>query len=212
MQAHEQGSSEWHALRAGKITASNFKAVMSNGRGSKPSEARLSYLANVIAGRLAGPPEEISSAATDHGKSTEDLAIGRYEWERGPVEKSGFVVHPRLNYCGASPDGFIGADAGIEVKSPFNRGIHIKTIIRDAMPDEHIPQVQGCMFVTGRQHWVFVSYCPSLPPPWDYYETRIERDNDYIAKLEVAVIEFEEEVQAAIAEVESRSNKLESAA
>jgi hypothetical protein len=50
-----------------------------------------------------------------------------------------------------------------------------------------------------------VSYFPALPHPWDFFVKRIERDDEYIAKLEVKVCEFEENILAAIAAVTERT-------
>ncbi|MCT9071225.1 YqaJ viral recombinase family protein [Cupriavidus gilardii] len=48
---------------------------------------------------------------------------------------------------------------GIEIKSPHDEGVHINTWL-NGMPEEHMPQVQGNMLVTGRQWWDFISYDP----------------------------------------------------
>jgi hypothetical protein len=54
----------------------------------------------------------------------------------------------------------------------------------------------GNLWITGRKWWDFMSYCPEE----DFFITRIERDEDYIAKLEEhltrAVALIEEGVQA----------------
>ena len=201
-----QNTEQWHADRSGRSTASNYKAVMSKGRGGNPSESALTSMCEVIAGRLAGPARELQGVASlDHGNATEELAMGRYEWEGGEVEQSGFIVHPRFDFTGGSPDALIGTEGALECKCPINRGIHIKTVLRNEMPVEHIPQVQGIMFITGRSWVDFVSFYPSMPSPWDYFVKRIERDDEYIAQLEVKVCEFEENILAAMAAVTERN-------
>jgi hypothetical protein len=40
-------------------------------------------------------------------------------------------------------------------------------------------QIQGCMWVTGRQWWDFFAYHPEMP----HVLVRVERDDEYIAKL-----------------------------
>ena len=201
-----QNNATWDADRAGRITASNFKAVMSKGRGDKPSESAFTYMCHVIAGRMAGPAKEVKGvAALEHGNETEGMGLGRYKWENGEVEQTGFIVHPRLDFCGGSPDGLIGTDGALEIKCPINRDIHLKTVIRAEVPAEHLPQCQGILWITGRSWLDFVSFFPSLPHPWDYFVKRIERDDEYIAQLEVKVCEFEESILAAIAAVTERN-------
>ena len=90
------------------------------------------------------------------------------------------------------------------MKCPENQGIHVKTVIRGECPKEHIAQVQGLMWITGRPSWWFVSYCPQLDPPWDYFEILVERDNEYIAKLESTVVEFEESMNKWINQIEGK--------
>ena len=68
---------------------------------------------------------------------------------------------------------------------------------RGTLPSEHVAQVQGSLWVTGRQWWDFVSYSPGLPP----LITRVERDEPYIATLAKAVDAFNEELDALVASV-----------
>jgi len=51
------------------------------------------------------------------------------------------------------------------------------------MPEEHTPQVQGLMLITGRAWWDFVSFDPRLPEDLRLYVQRIERDEGVCAAL-----------------------------
>ena len=66
------------------------------------------------------------------------------------------------------------------------------------IPNEYIPQVQGGMFVTGAKWWDFGSFDPRLPDPVKLIVVRIERDNEYIVKLEKEIILFNAEVEKMI--------------
>jgi predicted phage-related endonuclease len=155
---------------------------------------------------MAGPAKELKGVASlEHGNETEGMGLGRYKWENGEVEQTGFIVHPRFDFCGGSPDALVGTEGGVEVKAPFNRDVQTKTVVKNEMPAEHISQVQGLMWITGRSWWDYVSVAPVLPHPWDYFVKRIERDDEYIAQLEVKVCEFEESILAAIAAVTERN-------
>ena len=70
------------------------------------------------------------------------------------------------------------------------------------MPEEHAAQVQGCMWLTGRKYWDFVSYDPRMPEPLRLYVQRIERDDAYIAELESEVVKFLAEVAERVAKIQ----------
>lgn len=194
-----QGSPEWFAARAGRATASEFSTVQSEGRkNGTPSLGRQKYAMRLAIERLTGTVEQQGSfKATDHGHEFEPMARMAYEAKSGNVvDEVSFIKHPSL-MAGSSPDGLIDEDGGLEIKCPANRDVHAHTL-RFGMPEEHIPQVQGNLWVTGRKWWDFVSYNPNMPAGLQLYLQRIPRDEAYISALENAVIEFCIEVDALV--------------
>ena len=119
------------------------------------------------------------------------------------VEQVGFIKHPTLQMVGCSPDGLIDEDGGYESKSPFNSVNHIWTLL-EGMPEEHMAQCQGGMWITGRKWWDFQSFDPRLPQPFCRYAQRIERDDKYIAALESEVIAFTAEVAEMVKRLSDR--------
>lgn len=195
----EQGSDQWRELRAGMITASRFADVIAVRRDGKPTAARDKYMRLLAFERLSGAPaHSISSRSMEWGSELETYAREAYELDVGAfVTQSGFVTHPNHSFIGCSPDGLIGTDGGIEMKCPHDEAVHINTWL-DGMPADHVPQVQGCMFVTGRQWWDFVSYDPRQSETFRLYVQRIERNQAYIDQLEIALLQFEAELQQMI--------------
>ncbi|MDB5501228.1 MAG: exonuclease, partial [Tardiphaga sp.] len=63
------------------------------------------------------------------------------------------------------------------------------------LPDEHKAQVYGCMWISEREWWDFISYCPKLP----LFVKRVYRDEEYIAKLAGAVEKFNADLSATVA-------------
>lgn len=182
---NEQRSQEWHLDRLGKITASRFIDALSfDKRSGKPTEARNTYLYELVYQITSGQvKDQVYAKSLAHGIETEPIAKQAYELETGEfIQESGFIVHPEFDFIGCSPDGLIGDDGGIEIKSPHNVKIHLQTLI-DGMPAHHIPQVQGCMFVTGRKWWDFVSYDPRQREDLRLYIQRIYRDEQYIEEV-----------------------------
>lgn len=184
----EQGSEEWFAVRAGLPTASEFKTVRANGKGGSESVTRAKYMRQLAGEILTGEPAP-AGYSNDHmlrGQEQEDDArrlfslITDYE----PI-RVGFVREGR---AGCSPDSLIGEDAGLEIKCAIP-AVQIERLQLGRLPPEHVAQVQGSLWVTGRQHWHFVSYCPRLPP----LIVRVDRDEAYIQQLarDVELFNFE---------------------
>ena len=199
----EQGSREWHELRAGRITASEFYRVLG------PAGDRETYKRELAFERLAGVPvHEVRSRSLEWGSEIEQFARQAYELRTGNfVERAGFVTHPVYQFVGASPDGFVGHDGVIEIKSPHSEAVHILTWL-EGMPAEHIPQVQGGLWVYGRQWCDFNSFDPRILKSEKHrlYIQRIHRDEIYIARLAAAVIEFNDEVNDLVQLLEERAS------
>ena len=199
-----QQSPEWFAARLGKATASRFKDVLATIKNGEAATRR-NYRMQLVVERLTGQKEEgYTNQAMSWGNDNEPLARIAYEVQSGLiVTQVDFIAHPAL-MAGASPDGLIDADGGIEIKCPFQSAVHIETI-QSGMPSEHMPQVQGAMWITGRQWWDFVSYDPRMPEHLQLYVQRIDRDDSYIKDLESKVTAFLQEVDATIQQLNSRA-------
>lgn len=190
-----QGSEAWLVERAGHATASRFKDVLATIRTGEAATRR-NYRLQLVTERLTGIPcETYQNAAMAWGTEQEPFGLEAYEAETGEiVERVGFLKHPVMTWAGASPDGLIGTDGGIEAKCPYQSTVHVETL-QGGMPAEHIAQVQGNLWVTGRKWWDFISFDPRMPPKLQLYVERIKRDEDYIAKLAEAVKVFLTEVE-----------------
>jgi hypothetical protein len=60
----------------------------------------------------------------------------------------GFVDHPKIEFCGASPDGLVD-DGLVEIKCP-NTTTHIGWVLAGVVPEEHKPQMILQCACTGR--------------------------------------------------------------
>jgi putative phage-type endonuclease len=193
----EQRTEDWFLVRAGKFTGSKFVDVMArNKKTGEPLKAYHDLIMQLVVERMTGQPVEgPTGQALKWGTEVEPYAREAYELETGEiVRESGFIIHPVHAFVGCSPDGLIGSDGGLEMKCPKDSAVHLERFEK-GMPDEYIGQTQGCMWVTGRKWWDFVSYDPRMPESHRIYIQRIERDEKYIADLEQAVITAEAIVQ-----------------
>lgn len=187
-----QGSEAWFLDRCGHATASCFSDVLAKGQG----KTRAAYLRKIVTERLTGKPSEsYSNGHMLRGKMQEPLAKLAYESFTGePIEEAGFIKHP-LIMAGCSPDGLLGKNGGGEFKCVIPT-VQLETILGGEYPSEHKAQVQGCLWITGREWWDFVSFSPDMPEHLRLYIYRVHRDESYIANLEREVIKFLEEVDA----------------
>lgn len=190
----QQGTSEWLDVRAGKATASRFRDILAKIKTGEAADRR-NYRAELVCERLTGRADPAyTNAAMAWGNENEPFARIAYIAKTGAeVEEVGFIAHAELP-AGASPDGLIGKDGGLEIKCP-NKATHLATLKAKKMPAEHIPQVQGAMWITGRMWWDFVSYHPDFPEHLQLFVTRIDRDDEYIETLQKEVSEFLNEVE-----------------
>lgn len=197
----EQGTAEWHKARLGRVTASRIADVM-----MKPTTAGYqNYRAQLICERLTGQPtESFTSAAMQHGTETEPQARAVYTMTTGNlVDEVGFVEHPTLAMSGASPDGLIGGDGGLEIKCP-QPAEHIRMLTGGAIQRKYLLQMQWGMACTGREWWDFVSFSPAFPDEMQMHCQRVNADAELIEEITKAVTGFLSDVDAACADLTER--------
>jgi hypothetical protein len=184
----EQGSQEWHALRCGVPTASEFSKILT------PKEMKLSAQAPAYMYRLLGEwmtghaQQTIETDYMQIGKELEDRAVKAYCFQAEcKVEQIGFVTTDCGRF-GCSPDRFvIGAPGGVEIKThPQAIGVHVEAMIKRSMPDAYKAQVQGCLWICEREYWDLVSYTEELPT----VIVRVGRDEKYITALRAGLEAF----------------------
>ncbi len=199
MQIHEclQCSDEWFALKCGKVSASHFSEVLNKKTG------RGTYMFRLLGERLSGEPyESYSNKVIQRGIEVETEARAYYESLYGAVRQVGFVQMD--DYVGCSPDSLVGDDGIIEIKCP-QPNTHLKYIYDNRMPAVYIPQVQGCLWVTGRQWCDFISFEPRVKVR-PFWKIRIVRDEDYIHTLSVAVKQFVSELKVLEKKITHKNN------
>ena len=184
----EQRTDAWLQARVGKVTASQFKHVLAKTQKGLPTAARTTYLWQQVIERLTGQPAPVArTIAMQWGTDQEPAALQAYsEAHLVSIETVGFVQHPTLA-VGCSPDGLVTEDMAatglVEIKCPYNSAVHLETWL-NGMPEEHMAQVQGQMWLTGRQWCDFVSFDPRMPADLQLYVQRVQRNPEFIAGLE----------------------------
>lgn len=176
----EQGTAEWLELKTGVPSTSNFDKIIKNDGG--PSKQSKKYMYQLIGEKMLGYiPEAYSNKTMERGNELEGDAREFYQFINDVEVKQVAVVYKddKKQYL-CSPDGLVGKDGLIEIKCPL-LPTHIEYLINNELPPKYFQQVQGQLFVTGR-NWVdFISYYPGLKP----LVVRVKRDGEFIKKLEI---------------------------
>ena len=192
-----QGSGAWLAARAGCLTASRMADAMSVKKDGKPTADRSKLMIELLAERLTGDaaPHFVNDAMR-WGADQEPHAKAAYEAASGNLlDACGFILHPSIEYFGASPDSFLEDDAVVEFKCPTST-THIGWLLAGVMPDQHKPQVLAQLACTQRTRAVFVSFDPRMPANRQLFIKEWTPDPAEIAAVEGAARDFLKELDA----------------
>jgi len=199
----KQGTDEWRAARLGKITASRLDAVLSEGRGGKPSVTRENYLYAIVSERMTGIPyEKFHSAFMEDGSNNEGEARTFYEATYGVmVIEDGGMICPAITDFWASPDGLIGNDGGLEIKCPETKKHvdtidHLKLFSNKIVDTKYIYQMTGNLIVYGRKWWDFESFDPALPDNIKMFVMRFNKDDLPVKKVLEGIDQFRRDLDA----------------
>ena len=180
----QRNSLAWHQIRKGRLTASNFGAVL-HAKRVTPSLLK----------RLLGDYDLSGVRAIAWGVDNEEMAVKAFTKATGlPVTNTGLWLH-ESGVLGASPDGLIGTDSVLEAKCPFK---HKESTIADACKDKdfclemkdgkfslktsHVywHQVQGQMFLTQRNFCFFTVWTTR-----DTAVIKIQRDEAWRPNIDI---------------------------
>ena len=204
----KQRTAEWAQIRCGRIGASSIGAVCSwlkqtkaeaEGGTRRSSQKRLDFLYEIVCERLTCvPSDHYVSPYMEHGTEFEDEARRAYELKTEQmVDQTGFVLHPSLDYAGASPDGLVGTDGGLEIKAPKTE-THIGYLFGNEVPEEYRPQMYWSMACCERGWWDFASYDPRLPAPLRLFTKRLLWNDAEIDRITAEVLAFNAEAEGII--------------
>lgn len=156
----QQNDSAWDELRLGKVTGSRLPVVMANAPLSFGEPAKR-YALQLALERATGRKAEYSFKNDDmiRGHEQEPLARMLYEEQFfADVTNGGFFD---CGEYGDSPDGLVGDDGVVEIKSVI-ASTHDDTLRRGKFDPAYRWQLIGHLDCTER-NWVdFVSYCPDF--------------------------------------------------
>lgn len=191
----DQGSPEWHQLRLGLPTASDFHRVITP-KGN-PSDGQEPYLFELLAERLTGEPaDQFQNRWTNRGKELEVHAVAYYEFQREmTTELAGFVTTDD-GLIGASPDRLVGDKGLLEVKCR-KPAEHLSYLLNEgAVYKKAMIQAQGQLLVAEREFNDIMAYHPTMPEA--IY--RVSRDEPFLEKLDKELHAFVQRLESLYAE------------
>ncbi len=168
----DQNTEEWHELRRGKPTSSNFATILANAPKAFGNPA-IQYAQRVaIEGKTNVTIETFQNDWMEKGLELEQDAREAYQMATfTDVLPGGFA---ELDRFGSSSDGLVGPGM-IEIKCP-KYSTHFDSLVKGGYDSKYQWQMRGQMWVYDKPWVDFVSYCPDLPQNKQLYIFRVERD------------------------------------
>lgn len=197
----QQNTPEWHALRRGIPTSSEFSRILTiEGKRSKSWQG---YTEELAIETVSGITNTFETWQMRLGHQQEPKARWLYsQMNNVTVEEVAFVYKDESRRVGCSTDGLVGPNGiweckGGEGKTHFERlkkynknpGAFIETFT-----NKHYQQLQGELYVCEREWVDLFGFFPGMRP----IETRVYRDEQWIKTLDSELNFFYEDLQGAI--------------
>ena len=193
----EQGTPEWLAARRGLMTASEMNLVLTPTLKPSNNDKTRAHIYEIAAQRITQwtEPTYVGDAML-RGHADEITARDLYNDRIDPVEEKGFITRDFGEFTmGYSPDGCgVFGNFGIEIKSRIQKH-HIKTVVTNEVPTEHMLQLQTGLLVTGWDYMDYNSICRGLP----LWIIRVEPIAEYQEAILTAAELFEKSVREQMA-------------
>ena len=118
----------------------------------------------LVAERITGWTEDMFvSDDMLRGQLDEPKARDKYSEHYAPVTEVGFMTYEDSGIkLGFSPDGLVGEDGLIEIKSRRPKK-QVSTVISGHPPAENMPQIQCGLLVSGRKWLDYISFAGGMP-------------------------------------------------
>jgi putative phage-type endonuclease len=184
----DQGSDEWHDLRRGIVTASVIGRLITPTLQTADNDTSRALTATLVAERITGWTEDTARTPDMwRGVECEPIARDIYSRHYQQVTEVGFMLREEDGWkLGYSPDGLVGTDGLIEIKSPRAK-THLNTILAGEVPACYMAQLQAGLLVSGRAWVNFVSFVGGMP----LYVKRVLPDPAWHQAIIATVAKFE---------------------
>jgi hypothetical protein len=177
---------------------SELKSLLVKGKGPGGlGIGAITYMHQLIGERITGELAEPfqGNAHTRRGHELEGVARALYCDATGEPQPQevGLILNHEVGY---SPDSLVCANGLLEIKTKLPK-FQIEVLLNGVIPDEHLPQCQGGLWVSEREWIDFVSYWPGMP----LFIKRAYRDDIMIRTIAERVEAFHEEMERRMRQV-----------
>lgn len=202
----QQGTDEWLEARRGILTASQMGKMLTPTLKVADNETSRTLINTLAAERITGHVEYVHPTF-DMQRGTDDEPFARDAYaahQDVTVDEIGFaVLETNGHRLGYSPDGLVGVDGLIEIKSRKPHA-HLALLVNGGIPHMHMAQMQTGMYVMGREWCDYVGYSGGLPLHLEH----VRRDSFWADAIERAHAAFEERITNVIQRYEAATEGL----
>jgi predicted phage-related endonuclease len=191
----EQGSPEWLQARCGLLTASEMKLLVTPTLKVAANDKVRMHLYELCAQRTTRyvEPSYVSEDMM-RGNFEEVEARIIYNDKISPITDMGFITNDKWGFTiGYSPDGLVGDDGLIEIKSRKQK-FQLQTIANDEIDSDYMIQLQTGLLVSERKWIDFIQYSNGMP----LFVKRVLHDEVIQKAIVEAGKKFEEEAKVLI--------------
>ena len=187
-----QRTAAWLSDRTGCLTASRIATALERKKDKSPSKAAEDLVKEILAERMTGDAmRKYVTPEMHRGTDLEPVAREEYEVITGNIVRLvGFIPHPTIEWCGASPDGLVDDDGLVELKCP-KTATHLGYKAAGVVPAEYVPQMLLQLACTRRSWCDFVSFDDRIKDrKHRLFVVRFEPDPAEIAAIEGQARDF----------------------
>lgn len=203
----DQRSGQWIKARCGLLTASEIKLIMTPSKLEFASNDKSRAHVCEIAAQRINNYSEPTYQSDDmlRGTMDEEQVKSIYADKYAPLTECGFITNDNHGFTlGYSPDGLVGDDGQIEIKSRRQK-FQLETVCNNEMPDDYMLQVQAGLLISGRKWCDFISYCGGMV----MFVKRIYPDLDIHGKIIAACFVFERVVAEKIEQYHKNADQFQ---
>jgi len=191
----KQGEDAWHDHRLGSVGGSSASAMVAGGAG----KTRTSLMYKLAAEKATKQPtffkpnDYMIEGTRREEESRNYLAFS----EDLEIHQCALIKndkHPGAHY---SPDGFnIEKKCIVELKNPAGH-TQVELIQKQKIGKAYIDQMQFGLMISEFDYCIFLSYVPGIKP----FIKRIDRDDKYIADLQIKLELFQTELDEILTKI-----------
>lgn len=180
-----QGDDAWSKLRIGSLGGSSISKAVAKGEG----KVRKQLLYDMVGEILSGEKKDgYRNTYMEEGLKYEDEARSLYAF-RDDVQVEQIAMFRDGPHKHASPDGLIGADGMIEIKTVIP-SVYVEAKLTEKIPTNYKKQMLWGLKRSGRLFCDYTVYCPYVKDIDPLLVIRVERNENEIAELEAGADEF----------------------